>query len=79
MIEKALDIRALLVEAVRAIEVSRRRIAVVAADDGRLMGTLTDGDVRRCLLAGGSLETPVSEAMNRNPLCAPSGSSDGYL
>lgn len=79
MIEKALDIRALLVEAVRAIEVSRRRIAVVASADGRLVGTLTDGDVRRCLLSGGSLETPVSEAMNRNPLCAPSGSSDGYL
>lgn len=79
MIEKALDSRATLVEAVRAIEISRRRIAVVVSDDGRLMGTLTDGDVRRCLLAGGSLETPVSEAMNQNPLCAPSSSSEGYL
>lgn len=79
MIDKALDIRATLVEAVRAIEVSQRRIAVVVSDDGRLMGTLTDGDVRRCLLTGGSLETPVSEAMNQNPLSAPSSSSDRYL
>lgn len=79
MTERALDIRAPLVEAVRAIEASRRRIAVVVSDDGRLMGTLTDGDVRRCLLVGGSLETPVSEAMNHNPLSALSGSSDGYL
>lgn len=79
MTEKSLDISAPLVEAVRAIEVSRRRIAVVVSNDCRLMGTLTDGDVRRCLLAGGSLATPVSEAMNRNPLSAPSGSSESYL
>jgi len=79
MIEKPLDSRAPLVDAIRAIEASRRRIAVVVSHDGRLTGTLTDGDVRRCLLAGGSLETPVSEAMNRHPLSAPSGSSDGYL
>jgi dTDP-glucose pyrophosphorylase len=79
MTEKSLDISAPLVAAVRAIEVSRRRIAVVVSNDRRLMGTLTDGDVRRCLLAGGSLATPVSEAMNRNPLSAPSGSSESYL
>lgn len=79
MTEKPLDIHAPLVEAVRAIEASRRRIAVVVSDDGRLTGTLTDGDVRRCLLAGGSLDTPISEAMNRSPLSAQSGSSDGYL
>ena len=79
MTGKSLDISAPLFDAVRAIEVSRRRIAVVVSNDFRLMGTLTDGDVRRCLLAGGSLSTPVSEAMNRNPLSAPSGSSKSYL
>jgi len=68
-----------LVDAVRAIEASRRRIAVVTGHDGRLLGTLTDGDVRRCLLAGGSLDTPVPDAMNRNPLSALNGSSEGYL
>ncbi|MEO6023727.1 MAG: nucleotidyltransferase family protein [Burkholderiales bacterium] len=79
MTEWSLNIRAPLVEAIRAIEVSRRRIAVVVSGDGRLVGTLTDGDVRRCLLAGGNLETPVSEAMNLKPMVAPSGSSEGYL
>lgn len=79
MTEKPLDSRAPLVEAVRAIEASRRRIAIVIADDGRLLGTLTDGDVRRCLLAGGTLDTPVSEAMNRKPQTAPADSSDTYL
>lgn len=65
--------------AVRAIESSHRRIAVVVNDDGRLLGTLTDGDVRRCLLVGGSLETPVSRAMNTSPVTAKPDSSHSYL
>jgi dTDP-glucose pyrophosphorylase len=68
-----------LVDAVRAIEVSRRRAAVVVDDNGRLLGTLTDGDVRRCLLAGGSLDTPVSQAMNPMPVTAQMGSPAGYM
>ncbi len=34
-------------------------------DDGIMTGTLTDGDVRRALLDGVSLDSPVSEAMHR--------------
>lgn len=68
-----------LIEAVRAIEGSRRRIAVVVSDDGRLLGTLTDGDVRRCLLAGGSLETPVVQAMNTAPVTAAPDSASAHL
>lgn len=76
---KPLSPQAPLVDAVRAIEASRRRIAVVVDEAGRLLGTLTDGDVRRCLLVGGGLETPVSKAMNKEPLSAPVGSADSYL
>lgn len=79
MSEKPLRPDAPLVSAVRAIEASHRRIAVVTAEDGRLLGTLTDGDVRRCLLAGGSLDTPVSQAMNPAPVTAELGSPAGYL
>ena len=79
MIERTLSPQARLVEAIRAIEASARRIAVVVADDQRLLGTLTDGDVRRCLLADGTLDTPVLLAMNARPLSAPIGSSDSYL
>lgn len=70
---------ALLVDAVRAIEASRRRIAVVVDGQMSLLGTLTDGDVRRCLLAGGSLQTPVRKAMNASPLTAAAGSPPGYV
>src|SRR5206468_3385568 len=65
--------------AIRVIEMSSKRIAVVLDDNGRLAGTLTDGDVRRCLLSGGSLETQVAEAMNTSPLSAFGESSDRYL
>lgn len=38
---------------------------IVTASDGHMTGTLTDGDVRRALLAGVSLDAPVAEAMFR--------------
>jgi dTDP-glucose pyrophosphorylase len=79
MTGKPLESGAPLVEAIRAIEANRRRIAAVVSANGRLQGTLTDGDVRRCLLAGGTLQTPVSQAMNPQPLTAPSDSSESYL
>ena len=34
-------------------------IAVVLAEDGRLLDTITDGDIRRAVLAGRSLDEPV--------------------
>lgn len=79
MSEKPLLPEAPLMEAVRAIEISHRRMAVVVAPDGRLLGTLTDGDIRRHLLAGGSLENQVSKAMNPMPIIAEIGSPDGYM
>src|SRR5688572_19119980 len=68
-----------LVDAVRAIEASYRRIAVVVDSSGVLLGTLTDGDVRRCLLAGGTLETALSRAMNSEPITADESASDAHL
>ncbi|HQS58882.1 MAG: hypothetical protein B7Y56_12650 [Gallionellales bacterium 35-53-114] len=79
MSEKHLLPEASLMDAVRAIEISSRRMAVVAAGDGHLLGTLTDGDIRRHLLAGGGLEAPVSKAMNLSPITAEAGVTDGYM
>lgn len=56
-----------------ALEVMDRealQIALVAAEGGRLLGVLTDGDVRRALLRGQLLEVPVSEVMHLNPITA---------
>jgi dTDP-glucose pyrophosphorylase len=39
---------------------------VVLDEDGRLVGTLTDGDIRRALLKGATLDDPVSVAVYKN-------------
>lgn len=38
---------------------------VIDADE-RMVGTLTDGDIRRCLIQGIALDDPVSKAMHRS-------------
>lgn len=43
------------------------QMALVVDRERRLLGTLSDGDVRRALLRGVTLETPVSEAMHTTP------------
>jgi dTDP-glucose pyrophosphorylase len=58
----------------RAIEVIDRgakRIALVVDDDRRLLGTVTDGDIRRGILRHLSLDAPVREVMNAQPRVLP--------
>ena len=79
MSEKPLLPQASLMEAVCAIELSSRRMAVVVAEDGKLLGTLTDGDIRRNLLTGGTLQDLATKAMNPTPIIAEITYSDGDL
>ena len=53
--------------ALAAIEGSPGKIALVVDTNGRLLGTATDGDIRRALLNRISLDQPVSKAMNPAP------------
>lgn len=59
---------ATLIEALdRLNRLSGQVMTLFAVDDaGKMTGTLTDGDVRRALLAGLSLQSLVSEAMHRS-------------
>jgi dTDP-glucose pyrophosphorylase len=47
-----------------AIDRGRIGIALVVAGGGRLLGIVTDGDLRRAMLAGKSLDAPINQAMN---------------
>ncbi len=58
-------------EAIRAIDESALQIALIVDIEQRLIGTVTDGDVRRGLLRGTALDTPVAEIMNRDPIACP--------
>jgi dTDP-glucose pyrophosphorylase len=64
-----------LLEALRRIDEGSLQFAIVERD-GRIVGTLTDGDVRRALLSGSGLDAPVDQVMNRNPITAPTDISD---
>jgi len=54
--------------ALTVIDSGGKKLALVVDDDGKLIGTLADGDVRRHLLSGGSLEDSVETAFHRKPL-----------
>jgi len=53
--------------AIEVIDAQAVQIVLVVAEDGVLLGSLTDGDVRRAMLAGRSLDEPVSEVMHTSP------------
>jgi dTDP-glucose pyrophosphorylase/predicted transcriptional regulator len=55
-------------QAIRAIDESKVQIALVVDEAGHLLGTVTDGDVRRGLLRGLGTEEPVGTVMNRKPV-----------
>jgi len=63
---------ATIAEAIRTIDKGSLQIALVV-EENRLKGTLTDGDVRRALLAGTTLQDPVVVAMNAHPAVASPG------
>lgn len=59
-----------LEDAIRVLDGEGLRIALVAEASGRLLGTLTDGDVRRALLRRTPMTAPVREAMYATPKTA---------
>ncbi len=59
-------------DAISCLDESAVQIALVIAPDGVLVGTITDGDIRRGLLRGLSLASPLSSIVRHEPLVVPS-------
>lgn len=59
-----------LLDAIRVINATPFLIALVIDSQTRLLGTITDGDIRRAILSGASMETPVTRIMNPSPVTA---------
>ncbi len=70
---------ATLRDAVAALESVRCLIVAVVAPDRKLIGVISDGDVRRALLAGNRLDDPAALAMNTSPITATSDMSEQQL
>lgn len=62
-----------VLEAVRTIDRTGLRVALVLGEAGELLGVVTDGDVRRAILRGAPLEDSVREVMNTHPITVRSG------
>lgn len=63
-------------EAAICINQNRRGIALVVDEAGRLLLTITDGDIRRALLAGAHLDEPLTRLQagrEKEPVTAPEG------
>lgn len=57
-------------QAIAGIDAGNAQIVLVVDAAGRLLGTVTDGDVRRGLLRGLGLDDPVERVMNQAPTSA---------
>jgi len=62
-----------LEQAIKVLDQAALRIALIVDDAGTLLGTLTDGDVRRALIKHLPMDTPVNRVMNTNPKTADQG------
>ncbi len=60
-----------IAEAINIIDKGAAQIALVVDAEYRLLGTLTDGDIRRGLIHGKTLESRVEEVMHREFLSIP--------
>jgi dTDP-glucose pyrophosphorylase len=54
--------------ALRIIDALGGKIAMVIDEHGRLIGTVSDGDLRRAFLRGVTLGSPITELMNASPV-----------
>jgi dTDP-glucose pyrophosphorylase len=66
-----LPVNAVLQDAIRNLDQTSLQIVLVVNPDSTLVGTITDGDIRRGLLRGLGLDSPVELVVQRNPLVAP--------
>ncbi|MBV6285942.1 nucleotidyltransferase family protein [Pseudomonas aegrilactucae] len=58
-------------QAISNLDASGLQITLVVCPEGRLQGSVTDGDVRRGLLRGLNLDSPVEQIMALSPLVVP--------
>ncbi|WP_422529147.1 nucleotidyltransferase family protein [Serratia fonticola] len=60
-------------EALLVIDAEALRIALVVTAERKLLGTVTDGDIRRGLLRNLTMDDPVELVMNKNPTVSAPG------
>ncbi|MSO54338.1 MAG: CBS domain-containing protein [Rhodospirillales bacterium] len=62
--------------AIQSLDIAALQIVLVVNDEGQLLGTVTDGDVRRAILKGIDINSSVTSIMNRLPKTTAKDESD---
>jgi dTDP-glucose pyrophosphorylase/predicted transcriptional regulator len=57
-----------IIDALKVIDKGCIKLAIVADVNNKLMGTLSDGDIRRAIINGCELSESISAAYNQNPI-----------
>lgn len=65
--------------AVSKIDILDEKMCVVCGADSKILWTITDGDIRRFLLAGGSMDDTLDALPEKAPVVASQGASDSEL
>jgi perosamine synthetase len=65
--------------AMEKIDRNALKFVLVVDNVNKLIGIASDGDIRRALLSGKNLETPVRDIMNTNPIIASNDTPPGKL
>jgi dTDP-glucose pyrophosphorylase len=63
-----LHVNATLHDAIVCLDSGALQIVIVVDDAGILQGTVTDGDIRRAILAGKQMTDPIRDIMNAKPV-----------
>lgn len=71
-----LDVNNSMLDAIEVLNKEALRIVLIVDKDQKLIGTVTDGDIRRALISHKSMDTLLSEIMNRKPTSISSNASD---
>ncbi len=56
-------------KALKMIDANKKGFLIIANDDMTVLGTLTDGDIRRAFISGHSMDDQIGEAYTRFPKC----------
>ena len=66
-------------QAIRSLEKSSMQIVLVVNPRGILIGTITDGDIRRGLLSGLTINDSIKKLINFNPLIGSDSMTITYM
>ena len=63
-----LGINASIRETIQLIDKTMGQACLIVGSDQKLLGIVTDGDIRRYIINGGDIDQPVTAVMNKTPL-----------